>query len=129
MADPHALLAQFGQLVPELMLALFACILFLGGAFLPGIKRSNWGTTALAGLLLALFALLLAPAYQSAAGVPFVFDTLACLTRLIAILTGMILVALSWDEVPDRQLSDYYACLLVVVLGTGLVGAANDLVG
>ena len=131
MTDRHAaaLLAQFRQLVPEMVLALFACILFVGGAFLPGVKRSTWGITALAGLLLALLALLLAPFYETAAEVPFVFDSLAVLTRLIALVSGLVLVALSWDEVPERQVSDYHACLLVIVLGTGLVGAANDLVG
>jgi NADH-quinone oxidoreductase subunit N len=124
-----ALRAQFGQLVPEMVLALFACVLFVGGAFMPNLRRSSWGVTALAGLLLALFALLAAPAYTVVPGVPFVFDSLALLTRLIALGSGIVLVALSWAEIPERQLSDYFACLLMIVLGTGLVGAANDLVG
>ncbi len=129
MTHAENLLAQFGHLVPEMMLALFACILFVGGAFLPNVKRSSWGITALAGLLLALFALLLTPKLPTTADTPFVFDALADVTRLIALVAGMVLVALSWDEVPERQVSDYCACLLVIVLGTGLVGAANDLVG
>jgi NADH-quinone oxidoreductase subunit N len=131
MNDLHAaaLLHQFGQLVPEMVLALFACILFVGGAFAPSLKRSSWGVTTVAALLLALLALLLAPAYQVAADAPFVFDWLAFLTRLIAIGSTLVLVALSWDEVPERQVSDYHACLLVIALGAGLVGAANDLVG
>jgi NADH-quinone oxidoreductase subunit N len=129
MNHADAIVAQFGQLVPEMVLALFACVLFVGGAFIPGVKRSSWNITALAGLLLALFALLLPPAYRIATEAPFAFDGLAFLARLIAIGTGMVLVALSWDEVPVRQVSDYLACLLVIVLGTGLVGAANDLVG
>jgi NADH-quinone oxidoreductase subunit N len=128
MTHAAALVAQFGQLVPEMVLALFACILFVAGAFIPNVQRSSWGMTALAGLLLALFALLVPPVYEVSAGVPFVFDSLAFLTRLIAIITGMVLIGLSWHEVPERQISDYYACLLVIVLGTGLVGAANDLV-
>src|SRR5260370_1550350 len=131
MPDPHAvaLLAQFSQLVPEMMLALFACVLFVGGAFAPNLTRSLWGITAVAGLLVALFALLLAPEPHVATDVPFVFDSLAKLTRLIAILGTLLLVAVSWDEVPVRQVSDYFACLLVIALGAGLVGAANDLVG
>jgi NADH-quinone oxidoreductase subunit N len=134
MVHPHAaaLLAQFWQLIPEMVLALFACVLYLGGAFVPNVKRSSWGITALAGLLLALFALLVIPAepvaHGSVVGVPFLFDSLAFLTRLMALIAGMVLVALSWEEVPDRQVSDYHACLLVIVMGTGLVGAANDLV-
>jgi NADH-quinone oxidoreductase subunit N len=135
MDHPHAaaLVSQFGQLIPEMMLALFACVLFVGGAFAPRINRSSWGITALTGLLLALFALLwmpaTAPASTSVTAVPFLFDSLAFLTRLIAILATIALVLLSWDEVPERQVSDYHACLLVIALGAGLVGAANDLVG
>jgi NADH-quinone oxidoreductase subunit N len=131
MSEPHAiaLLAQVKQLVPEMMLALFACILFVGGAFAPNVRRSAWGVTAVAGLLLALFALLFAPEYRVAIDAPFVFDSLALLTRTLAIVGTLLLVGMSWDEVPGRQVTDYYACLLVIALGAGLVGAANDLVG
>jgi NADH-quinone oxidoreductase subunit N len=124
-----ALVGQFSQLVPEMMLALFACVLFVGGAFLPNVKRSTWGITALSGLLLALLALIVTPRSVSSPAVPFVFDSLALLTRLLAIGSTLVLVLLSWDEVPERQVSDYHACLLVIALGAGLVGAANDLVG
>ncbi len=54
MTHAAALVAQFSQLIPEGLLALFACILFVGGAFMPNLPRSSWGITALAGLLLAL---------------------------------------------------------------------------
>ena len=133
MEHAAAIREQFGQLVPEMVLALFACILFLGGVFAPNLKRSSWGVTALAALLLALLALLVMPGTTQAGnvvfGLPFLFDSLAFVTRLIAIVSTIVLVALSWDEVPDRQVSDYFACLLVIALGAGLVGAANDLVG
>ena len=133
MEHAAAIREQFGQLVPEMVLALFACLLFLGGVFAPNLKRSSWGVTALAALLLALLALLVMPGTTQAGnvvfGLPFLFDSLAFVTRLIAIVSTIVLVALSWDEVPDRQVSDYFACLLVIALGAGLVGAANDLVG
>jgi len=133
MEHAAAIREQFSQLVPEMVLALFACILFVGGAFAPNLKRSSWGITALAALLLALFGLFVMP-NPTAGGatafvLPFQFDSLAFFTRLVALLSTIVLVAMSWDEVPQRQVSDYFACLLVIALGTGLVGAANDLVG
>lgn len=50
------------------------------------------------------------------------------LLRLIALVGGLILVLLSWHEVPDGQAADYHGCLLLIVAGTMLTGAANDLV-
>jgi len=56
------------------------------------------------------------------------FDPLANFTRQLAVITGMVLVLLSWNEVGDPHAADYHACLLVIIGGAGLVGAANDLV-
>ena len=133
MQHAAAIREQFGQLVPEMVLALFACALFLGGAFFPNVKRATWGFTALAALALALLALLAMPAATVPSGaifvLPFHFDSLAFFTRLVAIVSTLVLIAMSWDEVPERQVSEYLACLLVIALGAGLVGATNDLVG
>src|SRR5439155_11595835 len=37
-------------------------------------------------------------------------------------------VLFSWNEVPDRQSADYFGCLLLIVAGVSLAGAANDLI-
>src|SRR5205807_3232900 len=41
---------------------------------------------------------------------------------------GVVLVLFSWDEVPDRYAAEYHACLLLIVAGVCLTGAANELV-
>ncbi len=53
---------------------------------------------------------------------------LGLLTRMIALVGGLVLVLVSWNAVPERWAAEYHACLLVIVAGLGLTGAANDLV-
>lgn len=133
----EALRGLFTPLLPEMVLALVACVLYMGGTF--RADRRLWSSVALAGLILALIAFALtlptpptgaarAAWEQQVFGVPFWFDDLANLTRLLALGGGVILVLVSWGELPERQAADHHACLLLIVAGTGLVGAANDLV-
>src|SRR4051794_33738914 len=102
MNDLHAaaLAGVFQYLVPEIVLAATACVVFLGGTVKPG--RHLWASCALAGLAAALLALALAPTYegglQATYGNPAVFDALATLIRGIAIVSGIVLVLFSWNE-------------------------------
>src|SRR5205085_7873156 len=55
-------------------------------------------------------------------------DALAHFVRWLALVGGAILILFSWNELEDRQAADYYACLLIILAGLGLTGAANELV-
>jgi NADH-quinone oxidoreductase subunit N len=158
----------FSLIVPEMLLALAACILFVGSTF--RASRQLWGSVALVALFaagLALWytaanvptveahrealkqqelALLAVPRdRQPEAAVQALFDgrhevdaqqfssailwtRIALLTRLIALVGGIVLVLFSWNEVSDRLAADYHACLLLLVAGLSLTGLANDLV-
>src|SRR5262249_25705362 len=59
---------------------------------------------------------------------PILPTRLALLVKIIALVGGAVLVLLSWEEMPPGHAGDYHGCLLVVVAGMCLVGAANDLV-
>jgi NADH-quinone oxidoreductase subunit N len=136
---PHssALTALYPALVPEMLLLFFACVLFVGGTF--RADRQLWGRVALAGLVISLLALIGLRSADPAKGeilsgddlfvVPFLFDALSTVTRGLALVSGIIYVLLSSHELPERQAADHHACLLLIVAGTGLVGAANDLIG
>ena len=133
MQHPYApqLADLFRHLLPEMVLVVFACILFLGGLF--KAHRQLWGGVALGGLLLALLLLIFTSAKQNLEGsavfgVPLLFDSLAGLTRVLALATGVVFVLLSWDDMPERQVADHHACLLVIIAGVSLVGCSNDLV-
>jgi NADH-quinone oxidoreductase subunit N len=123
-----ALLDAIWLLKPEIILGVFACILFMGGTVTA--RRGLWGFVALIGLLLSLWPTL--DATNSAAVgmyvVPIRVDSLASFTRILAILSGIVLLLLSWDELPEKQSADHHACLLVLIAGLSMIGSANDLI-
>ncbi len=127
----------FGQLKPEMLLGAAACVLFLGGAFFT--HRTLWACVTLAALVGAGILIWTASFPSSAPSdlrtqelqtyaVPLAFDSLTGLIRWIALGAGVLLTLFGWSEVPPRQASDFFACLLVIVAGTSLTAAANDLV-
>ena len=126
-----ALKGLFSHLVPEMVLAAAACVLFLGGTF--KTDRRLWSGFALASLGLALLAHCFGPASHAVTretifSLPVQFDALAGLVRVVTLLSGMLLIVLTHRDMPVRQVADHHACLLVVLAGVCLVGASNDLV-
>jgi len=125
-----ALANVYQYLLPETVLGVTACILFLGGTFKS--CRHTWGWVALGGILASLLVFALSPTYVGSRvatyGTPVVFDSLSSFIRLIALLSGILLVLFSWNELPDRQAADFHACLLIVIAGVCLTSVANDLV-
>ena len=135
MNDPiviQALKNVFPLIVPEAVLLVGACILFLGATF--RASRHVWGAAALIGLAAAGLALGYSPRPFAATPVdevyaaPLVLDGLALFTKWVALAAGAVLVLFSWNEVPDRQAAEYHGCLLVTVAGLSLTGSANELV-
>lgn len=140
------------QLLPEIVLGLAACVLFLGATF--RVERHVWGFVALVALTVAAFALwhtvntvptldqlraalpsmtpedqqsTLATIEARVYNAPVVFTRLALFFKVLALLTGVLLVLLCWNEGGDEHAGEYHACLLLMTAGIGLVGAANDL--
>lgn len=119
----------FTLVIPEGILGLAACVLFLGATF--RANRHVWAIVALislaaAGLAVSLTYSSAPPAVPTAS--PLVHDRLALFTQVLALVGGVILVLLSWNEVPDQLAAEYHACLLITVAGLSLTGAANELV-
>jgi NADH-quinone oxidoreductase subunit N len=136
------------QLFPEMILALAACVLFLGATF--KVARAVWGWVALFALTLAsvglvwtsnnvstieqlraamiadpsVAAIYTATLYSS----PLVFTKLVLLFKILALLTGFFLVLFGWEEGGDDHAGEYHGCLLLLVCGMCLVPAANDLI-
>ena len=125
-----ALAELYRYLGPEMVLAAFSCLIFLGGTF--RASRRTWGAVALLGLAVSFAVLVLGPRWADPSNetfiLPVIFDGFANFVRGLAILSGVVLVLLSWDELSDKNASDYHACLLLLTAGLGLIGSANDLV-
>jgi NADH-quinone oxidoreductase subunit N len=133
MSHPYAtqLADLFSHLFPEMVLVLFACILFLGGLY--KADRQLWGSVALGSLLIAFLILVFTPRGQNLTNnavfaVPLLFDSLANLTRFLTLATGCVFLLLSWNETPEKQVADHHACVLITIAGVSLVGCSNDLV-
>ncbi len=132
--NPDTLQALTGWVplvLPEVILVAAACVLFLGATVKAG--RDVWATAALVALAAAALAAWLGPRSEPPTQAalfasPVLIDHLALLVKVLAFVGGALLVLLSWHEVPDRQAAEYFACLLVIVAGTALVGSANELI-
>jgi NADH-quinone oxidoreductase subunit N len=138
-----ALSGVFPLIVPEIVLLVAACVLFVGATF--KANRNLWGVAALVGLAAAAVAVWFNPLSPSAAesgptgpvfdgplaaifAAPLYVDRLALLVKAVAIAAGVVLVLTSWNELPDRQAAEYHGCVLLIVAGLCLTGAANELV-
>src|SRR5947209_8427468 len=120
----------FPLIVPEIILVLGACIVFVGGTF-----RSNrhlWGVGALAILAIAAWVLWRSPPSPSSAASLYAtsifVDQPALLIRWMALVGGGVLVFLSWNAISDSLAGEYHGCLLLIVAGLSLTGSANDLI-
>ncbi|MGF1580457.1 MAG: NADH-quinone oxidoreductase subunit N [Gemmataceae bacterium] len=126
-----SLLRGFPLILPEIVLAVTSCIVFLGGTV--RASRHVWAGVSFFGIVLAFLFVPYANDIGTAEGMnlfvsPISLDALGQYTRLVALSLGALLVLLSWDQLQDQHAGDYFGCLLVVVAGLSLTGSANELV-
>jgi NADH-quinone oxidoreductase subunit N len=129
----NVFLDSFRLIWPEAALGLAACVLFIAAT--AWANRHLAGGIALVGLLAAAVLtavsdLNYAPDLAQLAIFtgPLTGDALARMIKILAIATGIVLVLLSWSEVPDSYAAEYHACLLIMIAGVALTAAANDLI-
>ncbi|HEX4413368.1 MAG TPA: NADH-quinone oxidoreductase subunit N [Lacipirellulaceae bacterium] len=121
-------------IVPEIILLLGVCVLFLVGPMLvtdageaPAGLRKGWGLFSLVTLIVAGAAwwqLGLQPAEHGL----FQSDALLWYVRGLTLVGGGLLALVLWNQIDDGHSAEAYACLLSIIAGTSLVAAANDLV-
>jgi NADH-quinone oxidoreductase subunit N len=152
-----ALTGAFRLIVPELILAAAACVLFLGALIKP--SRQLWGSVALGALVIAGIALITSAGIgtdSSGSGLddlwqrlgragneslprtsegkqpiyfaPIVLDRLSLFIKALALAGGFILALVGWNEVSDDIAAEHFACLLLITAGVSLTGCANELV-
>lgn len=115
-------------LAPELILLLAAMGLMTLSAF---VRRSTrwWCTAAVVAMVAALIALWLGSGrgtdlYASSA----INDALSYWSRLLILLSGLLILGMAHDEPPDERAGEFFGALLMMNAGAMLVGAANDIV-
>src|SRR5215207_1807738 len=125
---------------PELMLLAGACVFFFAAAFSRAFlptqrareeRASAWASCSLAVLLLATA--LWVPQFNLRADSPAAnmirFDMMAWYVKGLSLAAGALVTLLSWKRVTPSFGGEYYACLMLAVVGLNFIGMANDLVG
>jgi len=115
-------------LAPELILLVVAMGMMTLSAFLRQPRR-QWCRAALWSILAALLALFWVSGketdlYASAA----INDALSYWSRLVVLLSGLVVLGLAYDEPPDERAGEFFGALLMMNAGAMLVAAANDVV-
>lgn len=120
--------------VPEAILLLTVCVMFLAGPFLvnshpaaPRGLRHRWGALSLMALAAAWLAWLGSGAEPVSTG-PFRADELLWFIRGLTFPAGVLLALLLWNQIDDGHAAEAHACLLAILAGANLTAAANDLV-
>jgi NADH-quinone oxidoreductase subunit N len=121
-------------LVPEILLLGTACVLFCVGPFMindsgesaPGL-RHRWALISLVGLCVA-WMVWFQGGTEIVDGTLFRIDHLVWYTRGLSLSAGILLVLVLWNQIDDNHSAEAYACLLLILAGTSLVAASNDLV-
>jgi NADH-quinone oxidoreductase subunit N len=118
---------------PEILLIAVACLQFLIGPFLftegqPVSRRLGrmWGVISLLAFIGAIWLWIQSPATPSLGVVQS--DALAGLGRGLAILAGIVLVLINWDEVDGALSAEFHGVVLLIVAGVSLTASANDLI-
>ncbi|HEY3249357.1 MAG TPA: proton-conducting transporter membrane subunit, partial [bacterium] len=114
---------------PELILTAAAIVVLLTGAFLPhgGHRPLRW--IAGAGVVAALWGVMLPGLGGVSFARMYVRDALTLVLQSIALVTALLALALSGEYVERTRLEsgEYYALLLISTLGALLMAASGDL--
>jgi NADH-quinone oxidoreductase subunit N len=121
-------------LVPELVLLVTMCVLFLAGPMLvsdageaPRGLRNQWGFLSVMTIAIAWY-IWFNGSRDVEQGALFQLDHLVWYTRGISLSFGLILALLLWHQIDDGHAAEAHACLLAILAGTNLVAASDDLV-
>lgn len=121
-------------LLPEILLLVTVCVLFLAGPLLvsdasnaPSGLRNQWGFLSVATLAIA-WMIWINSGHDADQGALFHVDSLVWYTRALTLSAGIVLALVLWNQIDDGHAAEAHACLLAILAGTNLVAAADDLV-
>jgi len=126
-------------LLPELVLILFATLIYVAGAFFPA--RFGWSWLAAFALMVAGGVLCLeinstkvfnavfseAPSYGLFPG-PIVIDLFSLATRALVLIVGVVFVLINARSAAESQEPEVMGSLLLILAGLNLLAMSNDLV-
>ncbi len=121
-------------ILPELLILASALTMMTVGAFVPAPRRV-WSGIAVVTLVVATILLgqgWPAPGFWASQTDPYlapvIADPLAMWGRLLAVLTGILVIAMAHDRINPARAPEFFGCLLTLFAGAMLSCAANDLI-
>jgi NADH-quinone oxidoreductase subunit N len=115
-------------LLPEILLLATATVMMTLGAFVRAPRRA-WSIASAVALVVALLALI---AFRNAEYDPYsgvaLNDALSFYTRLVFLVTGLIVIGMAHDQVEDGRAPEFFGSLLMIHAGAMLVATANEMV-
>ncbi len=118
-------------ILPELILGVFACLIFVMAPFIPKEKRDMMAYFSLVGLFSALGSLTwLCGKNIVAFNGMIVLDSYALLFKAILLATSILVILLSiqYVKIERIHLSEYYGLILFATIGMTLLPSASDLI-
>jgi len=131
-------LPTFTALLPQTVLLVAACLLFLGGS--SPARRKVWGTLSILALLVSGICLMLMPQLMErvVGGLPtesvgpanlIVTDSLSWLFQWVFLAAGLLFTLMALSEQSDSaSAAEFYGLLLTLIAGLMLVASANELI-
>src|ERR1051326_1510210 len=115
-------------LLPEWLMLAVAVGMITAGSFMRR-PRHIWALAAFGSMLAALGALvMLRPLVVDPYASVVLNDPLGWYGRLVALLSGFVLLAFCHDQVDDARAPEFFGALLTIFAGSMMVCAANELV-
>lgn len=115
------------EMIPELILGMAAAACFFLGAF-PSVRRASRLTAWFALIFAGAVALFQSGWWQGAAASEPWYAAFGSLFRLLAVGSGMVVLASMRPGAAEEHEAESVACLLSAVLGVMLAGGAADLI-
>ncbi len=115
-------------LAPEFLLLVAAMAMMTASAFAPRAKQV-WAAIAAVALVLALGNVFANSGVKTEPyGSVVINDALSYFARIILLLSGLVIVGLAHQEPSDERAAEFFGGLLVIIAGTMVVAAANEMV-
>ncbi len=91
------------------------------------LERTFYGIGTLAVLALATGCMAISTSHEASPGALFVSDSVTLSGAKLAILGGVFLTLLGWDQIRSGRAADHYGVMLLMLSGLMYAAAANDL--
>lgn len=122
---------NFGALLHQVVLVVWACILLIVDLFIPKRRKGLTALLAVLGLLTAIVVVIIRAAHlETAFNGMITLDGYAVFLNVLFLVAGILAIALAYDYLKQKGIErgEYYILLLFSIAGMVLMAQASDLI-